>query len=132
MGHIGLTPQSIHRFGGPKVQGRHEKSRSYLMESALALQEVGCFSIVLELMEAKIAAEITSALDTMATIGIGAGVDCDGQVLVINDMLGLREEGFKPKFLREYANLPPIILEAVKKYISDVVEKKFPGDSESY
>ncbi len=132
MGHIGLTPQSIHRFGGPKVQGRHEKSRTYLMESALALQEVGCFSMVLELMEAEIAAEITSALDTMATIGIGAGVGCDGQVLVINDMLGLRPEGFKPKFLREYANLPPIITDAVKKYIDDVRGKKYPGDDESY
>ncbi|MEW6413277.1 MAG: 3-methyl-2-oxobutanoate hydroxymethyltransferase [Candidatus Zixiibacteriota bacterium] len=132
MGHIGLTPQSIHRFGGPKVQGRHEKSRAYLMESALALQEAGCFSMVLELMEAKIAGEITDALDTMATIGIGAGVNCDGQVLVINDMLGLRPEGFKPKFLREYANLPPIIAEAVEKYIDDVRRSKYPGEDESY
>ena len=132
MGHIGLTPQSIHRFGGPKVQGRQEKSRAYLMESALALQEVGCFSIVLELMESVIASEITSSLDTMATIGIGAGVDCDGQVLVVNDMLGLRPEGFKPKFLREYANLPPIISDAVKMYIDDVMRKRFPDDDESY
>ncbi len=132
MGHIGLTPQSIHRFGGPKVQGRQEKSRAYLMESALALQETGCFSIVLELMEASIAAEITRALDTMATIGIGAGVDCDGQVLVINDILGLRPEGFKPKFLREYANLSPIISESVKKYIEDVKSGQYPGKDESY
>ncbi|UCG62937.1 MAG: 3-methyl-2-oxobutanoate hydroxymethyltransferase [Candidatus Zixiibacteriota bacterium] len=132
MGHIGLTPQSIHRFGGPRVQGRHEKSRAYLMESALALQEAGCFSMVLELMEASIAAEITKALDTMATIGIGAGTDCDGQVLVINDILGLRPEGFKPKFLREYANLSPIISEAVKKYIDDVKTGRYPGKDESY
>jgi len=132
MGHIGLTPQSIHRFGGPKVQGRHEKSRAYLMESALALQEAGCFSMVLELMETAIAAEITSALKTAATIGIGAGPQCDGQVLVINDMLGLRPEGFKPKFLREYANLSPIISEAIKKYIDDVRKSKYPGDEESY
>jgi len=132
MGHIGLTPQSIHRFGGPKVQGRQEKSRAYLKESALALEEAGCFSIVLELMESSVAAEITSALNTMATIGIGAGVDCDGQVLVINDILGLHPEGFKPKFLREYANLPPIIAEAVKKYIDDVKSGKYPSKDESY
>ena len=132
MGHIGLTPQSIHRFGGPKVQGRHEKSRAYLMESALALQDAGCFSIVLELMESAIAGEITKALETTATIGIGAGPDCDGQVLVINDMLGLRDEHFKPKFLREYANLPPIIHDAVKRYIEDVTRGDFPGEDESY
>lgn len=132
MGHIGLTPQSIHRFGGPKVQGRHQKSKSYLMESALALQEAGCFSMVLELMESKIAAEITTALDTAATIGIGAGPDCDGQVLVINDILGLREEGFKPKFLREYANLTPIISEAIKKFMADVKDGQYPNEDESY
>lgn len=132
MGHIGLTPQSIHRFGGPKVQGREQKSRAYLMESALALQEAGCFSMVLELMESKIAAEITAALDTAATIGIGAGPNCDGQVLVINDILGLREEGFKPKFLREYANLTPIISEAVRKFIADVRDGQYPNDDESY
>jgi len=132
MGHIGLTPQSIHRFGGPKVQGREEKSKKYLVESALALQEAGCFSIVLELLEKNIAREITCTLDTMATIGIGAGPDCDGQVLVTNDMLGLREEGFKPKFLREYASLKPIISEAIIHYINDVKEGEFPGDEESY
>ncbi|HQL23788.1 MAG TPA: 3-methyl-2-oxobutanoate hydroxymethyltransferase, partial [candidate division Zixibacteria bacterium] len=93
MGHIGLTPQSIHRFGGPKVQGREERSRTYLRESALALEEAGCFSIVLELMQADVAREITESLHTAATIGIGAGAHCDGQVLVINDMLGLHEEG---------------------------------------
>ena len=132
MGHIGLTPQSIHRFGGPKVQGREEKSRHYLIESARALQEAGCFSCVLELMQADIAAEVTESLDTMATIGIGAGPHCDGQVLVINDMLGLREEGFKPKFLREYADLKPLISEAVKRYIADVQAGDFPSEKESY
>lgn len=132
MGHIGLTPQSIHRFGGPKVQGRKEKSRSYLKESAIALQEAGCFSCVLELMESDIAAEITESLDTMATIGIGAGPHCDGQVLVINDMLGLKDENFHPKFLRQYADLPPIITEAVKKYISDVTSGSYPSNDESY
>ena len=132
MGHIGLTPQSIHRFGGPKVQGRHEKSRTYLKESALALEEAGCFSLVLELIEADIAGEITTSLKTCATIGIGAGVNCDGQVLVLNDMLGLREEGFKPKFLREYANITPIIKKAVEKYIEDVQKGLYPNEDESY
>jgi 3-methyl-2-oxobutanoate hydroxymethyltransferase len=132
MGHIGLTPQSIHRWGGPKVQGREEKSRSYLMESALALEKAGCFAIVLELMETDIARDITRALKTTATIGIGAGPYCDGQVLVINDILGLREEGFKPKFLRQYADLPPIITEAVRKFIEDVRNGEYPSEDESY
>lgn len=132
MGHIGLTPQSIHRFGGPKVQGRQEKSRTYLKESALALEEAGCFSMVLELMESEIANEVTASLSTAATIGIGAGVGCDGQVLVINDMLGLRDEGFKPKFLREYANLTPIIEQAIEQYIDDVSSSAFPNEEESY
>ena len=132
MGHIGLTPQSIHRFGGPKIQGRRDKSRAYLMESALALEEAGCFSMVLELIETAAASEITSALKTAATIGIGAGRNCDGQVLVINDILGMREEGFKPKFLRQYADLPPVISKAVEEFISDVRSGTYPGDDESY
>ncbi|MDF1545620.1 MAG: 3-methyl-2-oxobutanoate hydroxymethyltransferase [bacterium] len=132
MGHIGLTPQSIHRFGGPKVQGRQEKSRTYLMESALALEEAGCFSIVLELVKADIASEITESLKTAATIGIGAGVGCDGQVLVVNDMLGMTPEGFNPKFLRKYADLPSIISEAISKYIADVNAGDFPSDEESF
>lgn len=132
MGHIGLTPQSIHRFGGPKVQGREARSRAYLLESAQALEEAGCFSIVLELLESDIAKTITSSLKTAATIGIGAGIQCDGQVLVINDILGLRDEGFKPKFLREYADLPPIIVDAAKRFIEDVKSGRFPNDEESY
>ncbi|MEK7775643.1 MAG: 3-methyl-2-oxobutanoate hydroxymethyltransferase [Candidatus Zixiibacteriota bacterium] len=132
MGHIGLTPHSIHRFGGPKVQGREDKSKQYLIESALALEEAGCFSMVLELLQSDIATEITSRLATAATIGIGAGINCDGQVLVTNDMLGLRDEGFRPKFIREYADLKPTILDAAKQYIDDVKSGKFPDDSESY
>ena len=132
MGHIGLTPQSIHRFGGPKIQGKGQKSRTYLLESALALEEAGCFSMVLELTERNLAAEITSSLKTCATIGIGAGPDCDGQVLVTNDILGLREPGFKPTFLREYADLPPIISEAAKRYIEDVRKGDYPNDTESF
>jgi 3-methyl-2-oxobutanoate hydroxymethyltransferase len=132
MGHLGLTPQSIHRFGGPKVQGREEKSRQYLRESALALEDAGCFAVVLELMESGIATEITKSLKTMATIGIGAGPDCDGQVLVTNDMLGLRDPGFKPKFLREYADLPPIISDAVSRFLADVRSGKYPSKDESF
>lgn len=132
MGHIGLTPQSINRFGGPRVQGRKDSSRAYQKESAEALQEAGAFSLVLELVQADLAAEITRALDTTATIGIGAGPHCDGQVLVVNDLLGMRPEGFKPKFLRQYADLPPTILEAVGKYIEDVKSGSFPSDDESY
>ncbi len=132
MGHIGLTPQSIHRFGGPKVQGREERSKSYLLESALALEEAGCFSMVLELMDRTIAAEITRSLKTAATIGIGAGPECDGQVLVITDMLGLRDPNFKPKFLRQYADLPPVISEAIGRYIEDVRNGRYPSSEESY
>ncbi len=132
MGHIGLTPQSINRIGGPRVQGRGEESRTYLMESALALEEAGCFSMVLELMDTEIASEITAALKTTATIGIGAGPNCDGQVLVINDILGLRDPGFKPKFLREYADLPPIISDAARQFIEDVRSGDYPNDDESF
>ena len=132
MGHIGLTPQSIHRFGGPKVQGRQEKSINYLKESALALEEAGCFSMVLELVKADIAAEITASLKTAATIGIGAGAGCDGQVLVVNDMLGMTPEGFDPKFLRKYADLPSVISEAISRYIADVKDGKYPSDEESF
>jgi 3-methyl-2-oxobutanoate hydroxymethyltransferase len=132
MGHIGLTPQSIHRIGGPRVQGRGARSRNYLMESALALEEAGCFTCVLELMDREVAREITAAVKTMATIGIGAGPDCDGQVLVIHDILGLREPGFKPKFLREYADLPPVISDAARRFISDVKSGDYPNDSESF
>ena len=132
MGHIGLTPQSINRIGGPIVQGRNKPSRAYLMDSALALEEAGCFTMVLELMAAETAAEITKALKSCATIGIGAGAGCDGQVLVINDILGLRDPDFKPRFLREYANLPPIISDAARRYIADVRTGKYPNDDESF
>jgi 3-methyl-2-oxobutanoate hydroxymethyltransferase len=132
MGHIGLTPQSIHRFGGPKIQGKKKKSQTYLKESALALEEAGCFSMVLELVETDTAREITESLKTCATIGIGAGVHCDGQVLVINDVLGLGEGEFKPKFVRQYADLSPIISDAVTRFIDDVRTGNYPGDEESY
>jgi len=100
MGHIGMTPQSIEKFGGYSVQGKDEKKAEYLLESAKILEEVGCFSIVLECIPRELAKKITSSLK-IPTIGIGAGLDCDGQVLVVNDILGLYEE-FKPKFVRRY------------------------------
>jgi 3-methyl-2-oxobutanoate hydroxymethyltransferase len=132
MGHLGLTPQSINRFGGPKVQGKTDKSRNYLIESAQALEEAGCFSIVLELMTSETAQEITASLKTMATIGIGAGPHCDGQVLVINDILGLSDPTFKPRFVRTYAELAPIISDAAKHFIGDVRKGDYPNDDESF
>jgi len=130
MAHIGLTPQSIHRFGGAKVQGRKEKSKQYLRESAQALEEAGAFSMVLELVQSDTAAEITRAVN-IPTIGIGAGKDCDGQVLVINDILGLYDY-FKPKFVRRYADLPPVIEKAARDYIADVKSGAYPSDDESF
>lgn len=130
MGHIGMTPQSTGKFGGYSVQGKNEKTAQYLLESAKALEEVGCFSIVLECIPKELARKITATLK-IPTIGIGAGPDCDGQVLVINDILGLYEE-FKPKFVRRYAELAKDIRKACKNFIEDVKAKKYPGEEESY
>jgi len=130
MGHIGLTPQSIFKFGGYKVRGKEETEHNYLIESALALQEAGCFSIVLEAIKKEIAAEITRKLD-IPTIGIGAGVECDGQIMVINDILGMDNE-FSAKFVRKYYNLSDKIREIGKKYVEDVKSKDYPSDEESY
>jgi 3-methyl-2-oxobutanoate hydroxymethyltransferase len=130
MGHIGLTPQSLHRFGGAKVQGRKEKSKQYLMESAKALEEAGAFSIVLELVQSDTAAEITKSVN-IPTIGIGAGKHCDGQVLVINDILGLYDE-FVPRFVRRYADLPRIIEKAAKDFVTDVKSGNYPSEEESF
>lgn len=130
MGHIGLVPQSINRFGGYTPQGKDEKSKTFLLQSAKALQEAGCFSIVLEAMPKDLAKQITNSLD-IATIGIGAGMDCDGQVLVINDLLGLFDE-FKPKFVRCYAHLSFEIRKACQEYLKDVKRGDFPSEEESY
>jgi 3-methyl-2-oxobutanoate hydroxymethyltransferase len=130
MGHIGLTPQSIHRIGGYKVQGTGKEQRRVLLEDALELQEAGCFSIVLEMVAAETARQITEKLD-IPTIGIGSGPHCDGQVLVIYDMLGLNEE-FKAKFFKTYADLAGVIRGAVGEYISDVRSSSFPGDEHSF
>lgn len=130
MGHIGLTPQAVHRFGGYKVQGRTEEAAKGLVEDARCLEAAGCFSIVLEGIPYKVAGEITGAV-SIPTIGIGAGPDCDGQVLVGHDILGLFE-GYLPKFVRHYADLKTAILDAFTQYVNDVREGGFPTLEESY
>ncbi len=130
MGHIGLTPQSIHRFGGYRVQGKEDVSKKCLLESALALEEAGCFAVVLEAVKPDIASEITTRL-SIPTIGIGAGPNVDGQILVINDMLGLDEE-FEARFVRRYFNLAAKIREVGKLFISDVKSGDYPSRDETY
>jgi len=130
MGHLGLTPQAIHKLGGFKVQGRDDAAAKKLVDDAIALQEAGAFSIVLEAIPAEVAANITESL-SIATIGIGAGVHCDGQVLVTPDLLGLFER-FVPKFVKRYAHLAPLIEEAVKEYIDEVKAGKFPAKEHVY
>jgi 3-methyl-2-oxobutanoate hydroxymethyltransferase len=130
MGHIGLVPQSIHKFGSYTVQGKTPEKETYLIDSALALQEAGCFSIVLEAVPMELAKRISQSLQ-IPTVGIGAGPECDGQVLVINDILGLFEE-FKPKFVRQYAKLSDQIRLAAKSYLEEVKKGKFPGPEESF
>lgn len=130
MGHIGMTPQSVHRLGGARVQGREADRRNYFIESAEALDEAGCFSCVLELMTVPLATEITE-LVTMATIGIGAGRDCDGQVLVINDIIGMFTE-FQPRFVRRYANVAEEIARAAGQFVEDVRSGAYPTDEESF
>jgi 3-methyl-2-oxobutanoate hydroxymethyltransferase len=130
MGHIGLTPQSIHRFGGYGLQGRDPEQKEKLMRDAARLQEAGCFSIVLEMIPSELAGKITANLD-IPTIGIGAGPSCDGQVLVLPDMLGLNE-GFEPKFLKKYASLGQETRHAVRAFIEEVKSGMYPSDKESY
>ncbi len=130
MGHIGLTPQSYHKFGGYPVQGKDEESGEILLEAAQALDEAGVFGMVIEKTNTDIAKKITESVNA-ATIGIGAGPNCDGQVLVCWDMLGLNET-FKPKFLRHYADLANTIKNAFSSYIEDVKESRFPNNKESY
>jgi 3-methyl-2-oxobutanoate hydroxymethyltransferase len=130
MGHIGLTPQSYHQLGGFKVQGREQGGREKLVADALALEEAGVYAIVLEAIPADIAREITERL-SIPTIGIGAGVACDGQVLVSYDMLGM-DETFKPRFVRRFATLGKTIKEAVSQYVTEVRGSSFPSDAESF
>jgi 3-methyl-2-oxobutanoate hydroxymethyltransferase len=130
MGHLGLTPQSVHAFGGYKVQGRGEEAAKLLKENALALQDAGVFSMVLECVPASVAKEVSEALE-VPTIGIGAGPHCDGQVLVIQDLLGMSKE-FKPKFVKRYAMLFDSIKEAVDTYSSEVREGTFPDEEHCF
>ncbi|HEX3385404.1 MAG TPA: 3-methyl-2-oxobutanoate hydroxymethyltransferase, partial [Mucilaginibacter sp.] len=130
MGHLGLTPQSIYKFGTYTVRAREESEAQKLRSDAIALQELGCFGIVLEKIPAQLAKEVTESI-SIPTIGIGAGKYCDGQVLVIHDMLGINKE-FKPRFLRQYADLNNVMNSAFKSYISDVKGKSFPNDAEQY
>lgn len=130
MGHLGLTPQSIYKFGTYKVRATEDTEAETLLEDAKRLEEAGCFSIVLEKIPAKLAAKVTGEL-SIPTIGIGAGADCDGQVLVTHDMLGLNKE-FNPRFLRRYADLHTVMTEAVQKYADDIKKGDFPNEDEQY
>lgn len=128
MGHIGFTPQSVHQIGGYKVQGRGEEARARLREEALSLQEAGCFALVLELVQADVAAEITTSLD-IPTIGIGSGAGCDGQVLILHDILG-----FHPprSYFKVYENVAEGIRRAVNTYIQEVKDGSFPSEEHEH
>ena len=130
MGHLGLTPQSIYKFGTYSVRAKEQDEATKLLEDAKALEDAGCFSIVFEKIPADLAKKVSQQL-TIPTIGIGAGVDCDGQVLVLHDMLGITKD-FSPRFLRRYADLGETIDGAVKQYIEDVRSKQFPNADEGY
>ncbi len=130
MGHLGLVPQSIHRFGSYKLQGKDPRDAKRIKKEAKLLQEAGVFSLVLEKVPASLAQDITAEL-SIPTIGIGAGPHCDGQILVTHDMLGMFDK-FKPKFVRRYAELATTMREAFRSYIEDVRNENFPGPSEYY
>lgn len=130
MAHLGLTPQSIYKFGTYNVRAREEAEASKLRADAQLLQDAGCFALVLEKIPARLARDVSASLH-IPTIGIGAGPHCDGQVLVMHDMLGINTE-FKPRFLRQYLNLHDQITGAIQKYIADVRSNSFPNESESY
>ena len=130
MGHLGLTPQSVLAFGGYKVQARGEADQERLLADAKTLERAGCFSLVLEGIPARLGAAVTREL-TIPTIGIGAGVQCDGQVLVTHDLLGLFH-GHQPKFVRRYAELGAATRDAFARYVADVKARRFPSDTESY
>jgi len=130
MGHLGMTPQSVHQYGGYKVQGKAPDQAEVLLNDARALEAAGAFAVVLEAVPAILARTITQAL-AIPTIGIGAGPACDGQVLVLYDLLGLFEE-FVPKFVKPYAHLRADALQALRRFREEVEQGKFPTDSESY
>ncbi len=130
MGHLGLTPQSVYQLGGYKVQGRDSASAHKLISDALALEEAGVFALVLECVPNLLAKEVTKRL-SIPTIGIGAGAECDGQVLVFHDMVGYGSD-LKPKFVKTYAQLGQLVIEAVKSYADDVRQRRFPAEEHCY
>ena len=130
MGHVGLTPQSVHQFGGYKIQGRDKERREAVLRDAVAVAEAGAFAVVLEGIPQDLAGEISERL-AIPTIGIGAGLQCDGQVLVIHDMLGLFDD-FVPKFVKRYADVKQTMLGAVKEFVGEVKERKFPAEEHSF
>ncbi len=130
MGHLGLTPQSIYKFGTYTVRAKEAAEADKLKKDALLLQEAGCFALVLEKIPAALAKEVSESL-SIPTIGIGAGGDCDGQVLVMHDMLGINTE-FKPRFLRQYLNMNEQVTGAVQQYIKDIKSRDFPNSEEQY
>jgi 3-methyl-2-oxobutanoate hydroxymethyltransferase len=130
MGHLGLTPQSVHALGGYRVQGREDAAAERLRHHARGLEEAGCFALVLELVPAELAQEISADL-TIPTIGIGAGPHCDGQVLVLYDALGLNS-GFRPRFLKRFGNLESHVKEALEAYVGEVRRGEYPGPEHSF
>lgn len=130
MGHLGLTPQSVHQLGGYRVQGRSDAAARRIVEDAAILEEAGAYAVVLECVPERLAAQITSRL-AIPTIGIGAGPHCDGQILVLPDLLGLNED-FKPKFVRRFANLGDQVVEALDRYATEVKEGSFPAEEETF
>jgi len=130
MGHLGFTPQSVHALGGYRVQGRDKQAAARLKDDAQVLQEAGAFAVVLELVPAPLASQITTSL-AIPTIGIGAGPACDGQVLVLHDLLGLNER-FSAKFVKRYAALAEDVREAVKLFAAEVREGRYPGPEHSF
>lgn len=130
VGHLGLTPQSIHKFGGYGLRAKEEEEAGRLVDDAKALQEAGCFALVLEKIPASLASRVSAQLE-IPVIGIGAGDGVDGQVLVVQDMLGMNK-GFAPKFLRRYADLHSAITDAVQRYVADVRSGDYPGEEEQY
>ncbi|WP_025765239.1 3-methyl-2-oxobutanoate hydroxymethyltransferase [Dyadobacter tibetensis] len=130
MGHLGLTPQSIYKFGTYTVRAKEDAEAQKLLDDAALLQEIGCFSVVLEKIPSKLSQKVTESIQ-IPTIGIGAGQHCDGQILVLHDLLGINKT-FKPRFLRQYADLNSIMTDAISNYITDVKSKSFPNEKESY
>jgi 3-methyl-2-oxobutanoate hydroxymethyltransferase len=130
IGHLGLVPQSVHALGGYRVQGRTPAAADRMLDDARALEAAGCCSVVLELVPSALAGRISAAL-TIPTIGIGAGAECDGQVLVLQDMLGMNE-GFAPRFLKKYADLAGVVRDAARAYADDVTAGRYPGPEHGF